>query len=464
MTASATHLEDLAHHLRGPLHLPDDEGGEGGEGYADARSGFQLGLTHRPAAIVEALDTADVRAVVRYATANGLGVAVQATGHGLVAPATEDAVLISTRRMDTVRVDPAERTVWLGAGVRWRRVLDAAGEHGLAPLSGSSPDVGAVSYTLGGGLGPLARRYGYAADHVRRVELVTADGEVREVSAEEDPDLFWALRGGGGNFGVVTGLELGLVPVARLYGGGLLFDGTHAGEVLEAYRNWTATVPDELTSSVGMVPVPDAPEVPEPLRGKYLVHVRIAHLGGVSEGEALVAPLRAVAPRLRDDLGELPYSASPSIYNDPADPHSYLGDNAFVHGLDAAALRAIVDLAGPDSPVPCVVDLRHLGGALRQGGVDSAVGHRDAGFLVRVLSGLDGEVDAATARAAHARVLAALAPTTLGRSLNFVYGTVTDARTGYDPGDHERLAALKTVHDPANVFRFNQNITPATSA
>ncbi|WP_342768937.1 FAD-dependent oxidoreductase [Prauserella flavalba] len=178
MTASATHLDHLARHVRGPVHLP------GTEGYADARSGFQRALTHRPAVVAEALDAADVGAAVRFATARGLAVAVQATGHGLVAPATGDAMLISTRRMDSVRVDPVARTAWLGAGVRWRRVLDATAAHGLAPLSGSSPGVGAVSYTLGGGLGPLARRYGYAADHVRRVELVTADGEVREVSAD----------------------------------------------------------------------------------------------------------------------------------------------------------------------------------------------------------------------------------------------------------------------------------------
>ncbi|WP_342768936.1 BBE domain-containing protein [Prauserella flavalba] len=254
------------------------------------------------------------------------------------------------------------------------------------------------------------------------------------------------------------------MPVARLYGGGLLFDGAHAAEVLEAYRSWTATVPAELTSSVGMVPVPDAPGVPEPLRGRHLVHVRIAHLGGEAEGEELVASLRAVAPRLRDELGELPYSATPTIYNDPSDPHAYVGDNTFVRGLDAAAVRSLVALAGPGAPVPCVVDLRHLGGALRSGGTGGAVGHRDAEFLVRVLSGLDEEVDAPTARGAHAQVLAALGPATLGRSLNFVYGTVADARTGYDPGDHDRLARLKAVHDPANVFRFNQNIAPATSA
>ncbi|MBK1788282.1 FAD-binding oxidoreductase [Prauserella cavernicola] len=453
MTTHTAPHRDLAAAVRGAVHVP------GEPGYDDERHGFQLALAHRPTAVVGALDAEDVRAAVAYASAHGLGVAVQATGHGLSVAAGADALLISTRCLDSVRVDPVARTAWVGAGVRWQRVLDAAAEHGLAPLSGSSPHVGVVSYTLGGGLGPLARRYGYAADRIREAELVTADGTLRRVSAETEPELCWALRGGGGNVGVVTGLEIGLVPVERLHGGGLVFDGAHAADVLTAYRVWTATVPDELTSSVSMVPLPDVPGVPEPLRGKHIVSVRVAFLGPAIEGERLVAPLRAAAPVLSADLRELPFRDSASIYQDPVDPHAYLGDNAFVRDLDPAALRSIVDLAGPGAPVPCVVDIRHLGGALTERR-DSAVGHRDAGFLVRVLSGLDG-VGEAEVRAAHADLLTALAPVTLGRSLSFVYGSRADARTGFDEAAHNRLAAVKAAHDPANRFRFNQNVTPA---
>ncbi|GAA3048187.1 FAD-binding oxidoreductase [Pseudonocardia yunnanensis] len=397
--------------MQGPVFRPGDNE------FDEETSGFQTAYPHRPAYVVAATGADDVRAALTGAS--GLPVAVQATGHGRTVP-LDGGVLISTRRMTGVRVDPGRRSAWIEAGVRWQQVITAAAEHGLAPLSGSSPEVGAVGYILGGGLGVLARRYGYAADHVGSIDLAAADGSLRHVTADDDPDLFRELRGAGHGLGVVTAMEIGLVPVTRLYGGGLYVDGPHVPELLEAYRDWTADLPDELTSSIALISYPDMAAVPELLRGRYAAHVRIAFAGPTAQGERLVAPLRAAVPRLRDTLGELPFTQAASIYNDPAWPHSYGGTNAMLRELHPTALRDLVELAGPGAPIPCIVQLNHLGGALaRPPAVPNAVGHRDAAYLVRVLSVLG---DPAAAGRAHGRLLDALAPWTVGRSRNFLFG------------------------------------------
>ena len=194
--------------------------------------------------------------------------------------------------MQELSVDPVTRTARIGAGVKWARVIEAAVPYGLAPMSGSSSDVGAVGYTLGGGLGPLGRRYGFAADHVRSIEIVTGDGRMRTVTADDDPELFWALRGGKGNFGIVTAIEVDLMPVSQLYAGGIFYAGDHAAAVLHRWRTWVDTLPEETTSSIALLRAPDAPDVPEPMRGRLTVHLRVSHSGDVADGPALVAPMR----------------------------------------------------------------------------------------------------------------------------------------------------------------------------
>lgn len=415
--------------------------------------------------IVAATGQADVAAAVRFAAIHGLPVGVRTTGHCLPA-ARSGGMLITTGRMTGVRVDVAARTVWLAAGVRWQQVVHEAAAHGLAPLSGSSPDVGAVSYTLGGGLGLLSRRYGYAADHVKSIDVVTAEGTCRNVTTTSDPDLFWALRGGRDNFGVVTGLEVDLFPVTGVYGGGLFFDANNATAVLRAWRDWTATVPDDMASSVAIIAFPDLPAVPDPLRGRHIVHVRIVHSGGTATGVRIVAPLRAITPPpLLDTLDEMPYTASGSIYNDPTSPLAYDADNAMLNTLDDGAIDTIVEQARSAAEVPCVVQLRHLGGALtRPPTVTNAVGHRDAIYLFSVLSNLDGH-DPGAVRAAHALLINALGPSSVGRNLNYLYGANTtpeQVRSAYDSDDYLRLAQLKADHDPTNLFRLNHNIPPAT--
>jgi hypothetical protein len=354
----------------------------------------------------------------------------------------------------------------MGAGVRWDQVIPEAAAVGLAPLSGSAPSIGAVSYTLGGGLGLLSRRYGYAADHVRSLDVVTADGQLRHVTEDSDPDLFWALRGGRDNFGVVTGMKVDLMPVTTLYGGGLFFAAESAGEVLSTYLQWTAAVPDEMTSSVALISFPDAPALPDPLRGRYIVHVRIAYAADVlGAGESLVAPLRALGPFI-DTVGELAYTEAGSIHNDPVAPGTFESGTAMLGELDPAAVRAILDLAGPHAPVPHVVELRHLGGRLAHapsGG--NAVGNRDARYVINVVSRLE-RADIAEIRPAHERIFQAIEPwLTGGRGLNFLNGE-NDAkyvRSAYDPKDYQRLTEVKGVYDPENIFRLNHNIPPAVS-
>ncbi|RJL31372.1 FAD-binding oxidoreductase [Bailinhaonella thermotolerans] len=442
--------------VEGSVYRPGDPG------YDAERDGFQLHGQHRPDVIVAAAGAADVRAAVEYAVERGLPVAVQASGHGL-AETAEGGVLISTRAMDGVRVDPAAGTAWVEAGARWEKVIAEAGRHGLAPPSGSSPNVGAVGYTLGGGMGLLARQYGYAADHVRAFEVVTADGRARQVTPGDE--LFRALLGGGGNFGVVTGMEIGLLPVARLYGGGLYFDST--AEVLEAWRAWTETVPDELTSAIAMVPLPDAPVIPEPLRGRHVTHVRVAYTGDAESGERLVAPLRSAGEVLMERLGDMPYTESHTISDDPPHPHAYAGAGTLLTELDSAAAFAV---AGPSAEVPTVLQVRHLGGALAKPS-PAVIGHREARYVLHVVAGLDdpdtpggpGAQDVEAVRAYQRRQMDALGG--VGTFLNFHCGPATESEVAaaYDPDVYQDLRRLKATYDPANTFRLNHNIPPASA-
>ncbi|GAA1927942.1 FAD-binding oxidoreductase [Streptantibioticus ferralitis] len=453
-------VEALTATVRGPVLQP------GGDGYDEERAGFQAGFQHRPAVIVGATGAEDVRAAVRFAAERGLPVAVQSTGHGIVTALDGDGVLITTRRMAGLELNAEARTVRGEAGVRWEQVIREAARHGLAPLNGSAPHVGVVGYLLGGGTGLLGREFGYASDHVHAIELVTADGTLRRVTAGSDPDLFWALRGGAGNFGVVTAIETSLFPVARFYGGGLYFEADSPVEVLRAYREWTLTVPEQLTSSIGLMGYPPIPAFPKELQGRYVAHVRIAFNGDTAEGERLVAPLRALGPRLIDTLREMPYEEAGSVYHDPDFPHAYFGGNVLLRELDPTALQTLMDLAGPDSAVPCIIDIRHLGGAFaRRPAQPSAVGGREAQYILRVMTG-GVPAPADSVRPVHQRVYDAMKQWAVGRSPGFVYhdGTPVNeeqVRELFDADAYERLARIKALHDPDNLFRFTHNIKPA---
>jgi FAD/FMN-containing dehydrogenase len=438
----------------------------GDPGFDARRSGFNVALAHHPEVIVEATGVADVVAAVRLAARTGRPVAVMNTGHGPSVPA-DGAVLIRTGRMRRVDVDPVRRTALIEGGAAWGDVIDAAAPHGLAPLSGSSPHVGAVGYTLGGGIGLLSRRYGFAADHVRRFDVVTADGRHRHVTAAAgaDPDLFWALRGAGANFGVVTAMEVDLFPVARLLGGELAFGADASEEVLHTYAGWAQEVPETVASSVLLLGYPDDPAVPRELRGRHITHVRIAYSGDdLAEGRRWVAPLRRIASPVVDTVRVMPYAEVGTIHHEPTDqPVPAFDRNVLLRSFDHDAATLLVKHAGPAAEARFLAELRAWGGALsRPPAVPSAVAGRDAAFSLLAISDPD-----AGNRARRDELLAALRPWATGTSyLNFagVEDGSTDAvRRLYRPGDLARLQQVKAAYDPDNLFRVNFNIPPERS-
>ncbi|MEV4629411.1 FAD-binding oxidoreductase [Micromonospora sp. NPDC049523] len=454
----ANAVDRLRARVAGPVLLPGDDD------FAGELATYNLTVVHRPAVVVGASGPEDVRAAVRFATDHGLAVAVLAAGHGSSVP-SDGAVLVTVRRMQALTVDATARTARVEAGVRWAEVIEQAGKFGLAPLNGSSPTVSVIGYTLGGGLGPMGRAYGYAADHVRSLDVVTADGEIRHVTAETEPDLFWALRGAKGNFGVVTAIEFDLFPVARLYGGGLFFPGEQAVEVLYRYAEWTADLPEEMTSSVGLLHLPPLPFVPEPLRDRLVVHVRIAYLGTAAEGERLVAPLRDLGPRIIDTVAEMPYTAIASVHADPVDPLPLYESGALLRELTPETIDTILAFAGPEADSPLVLtEVRHLGGALgRPPAQPNAVGNRDAAYSFFAVAA--GGPPQARALVDYQRdFVDHLTPWTTGRRyLNFMFAhdtTPDQVRHAFDPETYRRLGALKKRYDPANTFRINHNIPP----
>ncbi len=440
-------VEALRRQVKGPVLQEGD-----GEVSAET-SGQNLAAKHRPGVVVGAADQADVAAAVRFASERGLPVAVQVTGHG--SSRDEGAVMITTRRLDEVTIDPANRRARVGAGARWRDVIDAAVPHGLATLSGSSSSVGVVGYTVGGGIGPLVRPYGYAADHVRSMDVVTADGELRPINAVEAPDLFWGMLGGKDNLGIVTAMEFDLMPVARLYGGGIYFSGDDAAAVLHAYQAWAPSLPERTTTSFTLLRLPDLEMVAEPLRGRLTVQLTIAHLGSAEQGERLLAPMRAVAPAIVDDAGDMPFAAVDSIHRDPPDPMPYWETGRFLHTLGAETVDALLAAAGPQSEIPLtLIGVRHIAGAADCGG-DNCVGGRGAPWLFEVIGGMPPPLREAVPLAGKA-VADALAPWSTGLvPVNFVNPTLGDLAPGlaWNPEDRDRLLALKQRYDPANTFR-----------
>lgn len=430
----------------------------GTPGYDAARNGFDLSAIPTPDMAVSARDEADVVTAVRFAAERDLPVVVRTTGHGPVGGA-EGGVLVDTRALYQVRVDPQRRSAVVGGGATWTPVLAACAPSGLIPLCGSSPDVGVASYTMGGGLSPLGRRHGWAADQVRRVRLVTPDGEVRDVTADSDPELFWAVRGGGSGFGVATELEFGLVEGDAIYGGGLFLPGECAPELLAAFGRVTATAPDALSLSVAFVTFPPIDAVPAPLRGRFVAHLRVTYTGSPEEAERLIAPLRAVATPIVDTVRPLPILEFGSIHGDPTAPQPVSCGGTVLPAWDDAAIDVLLDEIGPATPH--MLELRHLGGALaRPAAVPNAVGHRDAAFNV-FTSAYPGPsfADAAGIQTAfYERLL----PWSGGRSLlNFTSrpdGAPVDARGAYEAETLARLQDVKAATDPTNLFRTGVTI------
>lgn len=350
-----------------------------------ARLGWNLVADPQPSAVAFVEGGDDIAAVVRFAAENGLRVSGQGTGHGAAALGSlEDAILIKTERMRGVEIDSDAKSARVEAGVLSVELAEAAQAQGLSSLPGSSPDVGVTGFHLGGGLSWFGRQYGFACNRVRAIELITADGEARTVDADNEPDLFWALRGGGGDYAIVTALHIELVPVESAYAGAFLWPAAVGAEAMRIYRDWAAAVGDNVTSVVRFLTPPDVPDVPEPLRGTPLLTIDGACIGSREEGEAAFAPLLEIGEPMMSTFDQVPPAALCRIHMDPEQPVPGLGHHTVLRELPDEAIDVFVSLAGPDSGTPLLLtELRQMGGAMgRPDSSGGALSHLDAGWAL----------------------------------------------------------------------------------
>ena len=439
----------------GAVFLPGDEG------YDAGRGAWQANVDQRPAVLAYPATPDEVATLVRFARDAGLRVVPQSTGHN-AAPLGDlsDAVLVRTSAMTEVTIDAERHIARVGGGVLWDDVVTAATTRGLYPLHGSSPDVGVAGYSLGGGIGWLARKHGLQANSLTAVELVTAEGEVVRADAGSHPELFWALRGGGGNFGVVTALEFRLYPYTEAYGGMLVWDWSEAERVLSTWLAWAATAPDEVTTSWRILQVPDIDEAPEPLRGRNVVVIDGA-VSGLDEAAAaaVIAPLRALAPEL-DLWATIPAAALARVHGDPEEPTPVASGSALLGPLGADAVAALLAAAGPGSGSELfMVELRQLGGALaREPEGAGALARLDGDFALYAASMAPTPVLEAAGLAAAARLVETLAPWSAGgHYLNFAEQRV-GARGAFGAETYARLRAVRATYDPDGRMAANHPI------
>jgi FAD/FMN-containing dehydrogenase len=443
--------------IAGDLFVPGDHG------YDQARRAWNLATDQRPAAVVFAESATDVARAVRFARAQGMRIAPQGTGHGSepLEP-LQDAMLLKTSRMRQVDIDPASRTARAEAGALWPDVTGPAGQHGLAALAGTSPNVGVTGYTLGGGIGWLARRYGLAANSVTAAEILTLDGHLARADADHQPDLFWAVRGGGGSVGVVTALEMTLYPVRQLYAGALFFPIQRSAEVLHAWREWTGTVPDEVTSLGRILRFPPLPEVPEHLRGRALALVEAAYLGDAAAGAELIRPLRQLGPEI-DTFATIPASALGQLHMDPGQPVPSQGDGEFLADAPAAAIDTLVALAGPDADTPLAsIEIRHLGGALARPALGAGAQPEIGASYLIFAGGFTPTAELAAGVRAQARAVKdALTPWHAGYDYSNFAETPAGARAVLPPASYHRLQQIKASYDPGQMIISVHPVWPA---
>jgi FAD/FMN-containing dehydrogenase len=439
----------------------------GEESWDSVRAAWNLTHDQRPAMVARPVNADEVARVVNFAREHGLRVAVQAEGHsaGPLAGVGDDTLLLKTGRMTGAAVDAANRRAWVNAAAKWADVGALASPQGLAPLSGSSSEVGVVGYTLGGGHGWLARKWGLACNSVLAADVVTADGELVRASHADEPDLFWALRGGGGSFGVVTALEFELYPVPELYAGMLAWPWERSADVLHTWRELAFGLPDEMATWVRILQVPPLPDIPEPVRGRQLVVVEAAYLGGAEAARDLLRPLHDLGPEL-DTLAPVPPAALGQLHMDPEEPVPFSGNGQLLDELPASAIDAVVEVAGPGSGSPLLsLELRLLGGALSEpplgAGAMASLDYPVLAFSV----GMVMDADMGRVVNAHLDAVAhALEPWDSGvKYANFIDVPI-DTRTCYTPEAFDRLQHVKARYDPHDLFRGNHPIPCAAAA
>lgn len=449
VATGAPQVRDVRANLVGELVLP------GESNWDAARLAWHLAVDQRPAAVAIPENIHDVIEIVHWAGEAGFRITAQGTGHN--APALGDlagTVLLKMHKLKGVSIDPDARIARVNAGAIWIEVVHAAAEHGLAALAGSSPDVGVIGYTLGGGLSWLARKHGIGANQVVAVELVTADGEFRRVDRENDPDLFWAVRGGGGAFGVVTAIEFNLFPITEVYAGHLFFPVERAAEVLRAWRDWTETVPDEITSVGRILQLPPIEEIPEPLRGKSWAVLQAVYSGDdFGEAKRLIEPLRALGAVI-DTFDVMPAKGLSHLHMDPEEPVAGFADGLTLAVLEDETIDTWIE-ATVGSPL-IVGEVRHLGGAVARAKAENGAVASFAAPYLAFSVGLMAvpEMREPLVAAVHDFV-EAFAPWAHEHTyLNFAEGR-RESKTLWTESAHHRLRRVKAAYDPENVIRSN---------
>ncbi len=372
-------IQSLNGDFKGTVVGPD------AETWDQDRQAWNLTADQHPSAVAYVESADDVATVVNHARSNGLGVAAQGTGHGAGSRGPLDgSILIRSERMKGIEIDPDNGTGRYEAGVLWMEANPAAGEHGLANRSGSAPDIGIVGYTTGGGFGWIARKHGLACNSVRAFEVVTADGEKRRVDADNDSDLFWAMRGGGGSFAIVTAIEYDLVELPKVFAGSAIYPADErSGEIMHAYFEWANDAPEEVTSISRFLHLPPLPQIPEPLQDKPLITLGACFAGPESEGAELVAELRGLGETVMDTFAEMPPSGLPQVHMEPDEPVPGFVDTTSLGAMPAEAVDKFVEACGPGSGSPLLsAEMRQCGGALAapaNGG--GALSHLDAEYV-----------------------------------------------------------------------------------
>ncbi|WP_406316550.1 FAD-binding protein [Streptosporangium sp. NBC_01639] len=431
--------------------------------YEAATQVFNLAAPARPAAAVTARTLDQIRAALSHARAEGLPVRVHSTGHAAAATGPmEGSLLIRAELAGDVEIDASRHLARIPSGTRWGAVVEAAAPHGLAVPHGSSPTVGAVGFLLGGGLSPYGRQLGLAVNSVRAIELVTADGELRRVDATHDPDLFWALRGGGGGFGIVTAVEVELFAAAGVVTGTTYWTAEHAEPLLTRWLEWTRDAPREVTTSLRLMNLPPLPDVPPALVGSTLAvdgAVLVPATGDPAAArrmtDRLLEPLLAVAAPVMNTWAVTSLSGALEVHMDPTDPVPFAGDHMLLSDLDGDGVAEFLRLLGPGSGSPLIVaGLRHLGGAFAEPSPDGgALDHLDAPYCY---AGSGVPVDAPTARALgehQAKVRAALRPWDTGWTVPSFVESFAQPQRHLDALAVRRADLVRTRVDPDGLFR-----------
>jgi FAD/FMN-containing dehydrogenase len=439
----------------------------GDAGYDNARHVFNGMIDRRPAVIARCTNADDVVKAVNLARERGLPLSIYGGGHGLTGSAVcDDGVCIDVRGMKGIAIDVGGRTIRAEAGLNWGEFDSATQAHGLAVTGGRNPTTGIAGLTLGSGSGWVERKYGLVCDNLVKIELVTADGRKVVASDEENPELFWGLRGGGGNFGVVTAFHIRLHPLTTMLAGPLIYPAPMAAAVIRNYRDFMATAPDEVGGGLVLTTAPHAPFVPEPARGQPVVVVQIMYAGDPEEGAKLIAPLRAFGPPVIDLIQPTSYVAAQGGDPDPWGLQNYSTAD-YLTGLPDEAIAVLAPHAlAPVSPETAIVLVPGGGAPSRVDEEATAFGARNAPFNIHYLAQWQNPADNARNIARIKEIAGSMKPWATGRVyLNFLSDADDDRiEASFGTKKIRRLRALKSVWDPENLFRHNQNIKPLGAA